>query len=496
MMLKWTLIILSFWSGMDADKARVERILDSLYESTGNYNFEKPAVKILDSERMVASYNGYDNAISVERKVLEICDRFGKDADAALAFLIAHELAHSFQMIAEEKGFVSDFLAFDKHEHSNKIIERNADLFGLFNCYLAGYQVDHILTDLLDAIYVDYNLKGKTLSSYPPLYERQKSSKQVREKMDTLVHLYEDAALLATSGFYEQSGINLEHILEFYQGREIYNNTGVNFILEALNMGVSNIDPFLYPVEIDLDSRLQKPLDGRGSKGLSPYDKIRRENLVNQGLRYFTESTKIDPSYLTGHVNTMVCYILLEEYQKVQDYYRVERLGSISRDQNNALALDRIRMCLAIAHAKTTLPEGIQKAERLLTKIIENGTSASEMAKYNLSVLKDEIDNPAPYSCDCGSLEVAKKNVNRTLKKDRAKPLKLKRSLHYAYSDKGQKYYSQYVSHDGAVSIQKIGIKGLELDCQLNTSSGVIKYCKSSDRLILSKDDELFLIEF
>ncbi len=478
-----------------ADQMYVEQILEKLYQSTGNYNFDKPSIKLLDTETLVASYNGFENEIKLERKILKICSSFGKDSTSALAFILSHELAHCFQVTAEEKGFVSDFLAFDKHEHSNKKIERNADLYGLFNCHLSGYKTKDILEPLLDKIYEDYNLKGRTLYNYPALFERQRSNKLVERKLDTLVHLHSDAALLSTCGMYELSGINLEYILDFYQGKEIYNNTGVNFLLEALNMGDTNIDPLQYPIEIDLESRLRKPFDGRGSKGLSPYDKIRRENMVRQGLSFLLESTKLDPDYLTGHINTMIAYILLEDPQSAINYYKDEQLSMLARNQGSPLILDRVKLCLALAYFKTGDPDLKIKSERILSKLISTRSETSDMAAYNLDAMQDVLFEGSDKNCDCTNEIVGAKNVSMYLKRNKAKKTSLKTNLKYSYTDKGTQYFSEYITLDGKVSIQRLGGNENILDCSINTNNGQITFCESSKKVLIRKEGMMFLIQ-
>lgn len=323
-------------------------VLLDIYEVVGNYNLPMPDLEFIDSEDKIASYNSKLNKISVEKKAIDICNRNREIGHQAMGFIIAHEIAHSLQSNSKEQNFVTDFLAFDKCADANIIEERNADIHGAFACYLAGYHLDEGLHQMLDTIYEAYGLDNRSLKNYPSKAERKQSTSIALAQMDTLLGLFDFSQILALNGDYHLARKALEHITKFYHGKEIYHNIGVYYLLEALNYGEENVEPFIYPVEMEYRTRLAKPFEQNGSKALNPAANLEREILLNNADRYFEEVLKLNSIYFPSHLNRLIVGIVKRDDNIIQKAYR-DILMSSGFYENKDATLELVRGIYVLA---------------------------------------------------------------------------------------------------------------------------------------------------
>src|SRR5690606_9520990 len=144
----------------------------------------------------------------------DICETMGANAESALAFIIGHELTHFYQQHDwEEAGFGTTFLAekniFTKHTYH----EEEADMYGAFVAHLAGYNTLEIVSGLLDKIYKEYKLAIK-MDNYPTLGERKAVTNKVREKIEKLIEIYDNANYFAALGWHMQAVHCYEYLLK------------------------------------------------------------------------------------------------------------------------------------------------------------------------------------------------------------------------------------------------------------------------------------------
>lgn len=393
-----------------------KQVLQKLYQTNGNFIHLKPNIKITSDVEKVAAYYPRQNLIIIEEKAYNICQSFGADAQSALAFIIGHELAHAF-----EKSHETNYLAFDHAIEGDKKAEYNADIFGLFNAYLANFKSIDILPELIDRIYDEYKLKNKKLTSYPSLEERQYTARTVVEAVNRLIQVYEGANYLAAIGQYDLAAASFEYIASHYQGREVYNNLGVNYALHAINFTDKDVDVFLYPLELDWESRIKKPKTDRGDKDLSPEQMQYRRMFLLKAKKYLEKASLMDPKYFISDLN-MVCVLsLLGNYQQAIDYYSLNNLElkaqwSSASSQTKANA----KSALAIAYAKQKTQSSLQEARKIWEQLKDNNSPlVTYQAKYNLKMLSQKpcsplksYDNPPPINLDTTTDNIRLHHVN------------------------------------------------------------------------------------
>ena len=129
------------------------KIVTKLYQTIGNKIFLQPDVKIvncLESGNCAgARYRKRHNVIELEDELYKVCRNFGKDSLNALAFILGHELGHYYSAHDPEGGL--GFNAPNYQKENNTEREHLADIHGIFNAYLAGYDTRKIIPQLLDA---------------------------------------------------------------------------------------------------------------------------------------------------------------------------------------------------------------------------------------------------------------------------------------------------------------------------------------------------------
>lgn len=290
-------------------KAIAEKTLDKLFETLGQYRYKKPTLEISTDKRQVAAYLPGKNTIILEESAYALCRSFGKDSLNALAFLLGHELSHALQKEVRDEKIQTNFLSYDKAFKATERTEKTADVQGIFTAYLAGFRVVGIVPNVIEAIYDAYDLKGKTLSGYPTFEARKATADDVMKTVEMLIDLYETANYMSATSRYELAGYSYEYILQFYQGREIYNNLGVLYALQATEYWDARIDLFAFPLEMDQATRLNKSQKARGTE-LNPLEKTERQRLLLMARTQVEEALRLDPSYLPAKTN-LVCLLNL-----------------------------------------------------------------------------------------------------------------------------------------------------------------------------------------
>ncbi|MCB0584358.1 MAG: hypothetical protein KDD06_03395 [Phaeodactylibacter sp.] len=374
------------------DDGGLKAILQRLFEATGNYQLKLPAIRVVETQEHIASYSPEEQAIFIEQKAIHACQKLGPDAEAALAFLIGHELAHCYQ---KQSGGATSFMAHGWHADSSPRLEKNADIHGAFNAYLAGYEIREAIPRVIDILYEEYGLKGKALRGYPLYEERMKTARETQELVEGLMAAFEAANVLTLMGKHRAAGASYEYILDYYQGREIYNNFGLSLLLEALNFSAFRLEDWAYPIEMDAQSRLHRePLD-QGAKSLSLEEQLLRARLLHEGRKAFEKALLQDPSYSPARLNLMLAFCMLEEYQKTIQLSPA--LAEPRLDGKYSLAdwKERKQWILAIAYGASG--NSLEKAADIFLFLSRSKNPyTARAARHNLQVLKGQDPGIAP----------------------------------------------------------------------------------------------------
>ena len=365
-------------------ESEVTKIVTNLHNANGNFIYGgAPKVVVNEEKGAGAAYNPKLHILYLDLEVYNICMTYGKQHHDALAFVLGHELAHCYM----EHYIFSNFNQYQKCNGSEMLFEKNADVYGLFNAYLAGYHSYKIVPTLIDQIYVAYNLSNQ-LNGYPAKSERMAVANEVLSEVKELISIHEAANYLSVVGEYGLSASSYHYILNYYHGKEIYNNIGLNYALEAMNFTDKEYDLYLYPLEIDWETRIKKPKLDRGGDKLSPSEKTKRIELLEKALKNFQIASQMDPSYYTAHVNIVSTLSLLEREAEAIDYYvKISKSGQLVLSTGAEIGKKKLELALANAYVKSPFTQ--HQAIKIYEKYVKStNKSISNIARYNLNILE------------------------------------------------------------------------------------------------------------
>jgi len=360
-------------------------VYNRLVAARGDYRFPVPTFKMTNDEAQVASMDYDKLEIVLEKKAYDVCAGFGDGADAAIAFLLGHELTHYYEKHAWRQGFVNDFKGLEigkklSLEKDTLLIddtanETEADYLGGFLAYSAGYGLFDKGGELIKKLYVAYDMvKEDPLPGYPHLADRQTISARTAEKLKRLVEVFDMANLLTTIGRYPDAYEYYRYVLMQYQSREIYNNLGVTAILDAMQYFKESELKFRYPVELDLASSATKGASGAGSV---------RNNLLRQAILHFDAAISLDPGYAPAYLNKACAYALLDDTERARWYAEKEARPAAEKNNYAKTATD-VNILIGILEAKAGNTDAAQK---IFKTAAEGGSS---LAGINLKLLNNE----------------------------------------------------------------------------------------------------------
>ena len=385
----------------NAFQSTAAKIVDNLYQTMGNKRHPQPQVVITTCQNVGqcagARYKKYSNVIELEDRLYQVCQSFGKDSLNALAFVLGHELGHYY------RTYDPEVLGFNDNSNKNTDVEKEhlADIHGILNAYLAGYDMRSIIPKLLNSIYEAYHLKGKPLYRYPSLEERQYTPQQVLEQVNKLIHVFELANYLSAIGAYEAAATSYTYILQYYKGREIYNNLGVCYSLHAMNFTEIDYDLYLFPLELDLDTRLKKQKSGTGVDAISREEVRKRNALLDSAMQQFKIVSKMDKNYLLDDLNRICVHILKQEYQEAQRYFQASALEKKAFHLRKG-TLERAKIELVRALILTHQWQGKQQAIQIWSNLANNfNEGIAYQAKYNLSVIQETKPPTSTIEYEC-----------------------------------------------------------------------------------------------
>ncbi len=266
-----------------------------------------------------------DGAIILPLRVIEFCQRNAnpRRAESRLAFVLGHELKHVVRgdyaiaqilRFDQPAGAPSDSLPDHLEWQRRKILETEADEFGILYASLAGYETRAIDADFISSYYdaAGLNLHGEQRNNSPQqrLQAMQQRLAEIVEHLD----LFDYGVRLHAMGRYEAAITLLEKFCSRYPSREVFSNLGLCYYQKARGHyekwkhPVRDHDPHLtFPVSIPVDvvTRLaQTRLLAAGQQQLF-------EEAIAAAIKNFEEAKARDANYELA-LNHLGCAYLLK----------------------------------------------------------------------------------------------------------------------------------------------------------------------------------------
>jgi tetratricopeptide (TPR) repeat protein len=370
----------------EAEAAPIMAIYNRLVQARGDFRFPVPNLVIRDQERSVA-WIDYDRLeITLEKKAIEVCRPYG---DAAIAFLLAHELTHYYEKHAWRRGFAAEHRDLPIGLTLSTVVddaahETEADYLGGFLAYSAGYGLFDQGDAVIRALYQAYGLPAE-IGGYPSLDDRATLSRRTAEKVRELVDVFEMANMLAAVGRYREAYTYYRDVLMVYQSREIFNNLGVTAVLDARQYLKDSGRKYHLPLQLDLE------MTGTRGSGMAT-DPTR---LLRQAILHFDAAISLDPGYAPAYLNKACALTLLGEYERARFYADTEARAAALANGYPLIARD-VDILLGVIHALS----GDRERSAALFRPLAEG---SAMAAANLRILEDR---PAPMPPDIQRMPV------------------------------------------------------------------------------------------
>ena len=380
------------------------RVYERLREARGDYRYPVPAFYMTQKET-VAEMNYSENAIYFGEKAFRVCESFGVQSEAAIAFLLGHELTHYYEKHAWRDNFAVENETLSLSSQIRKLyedmlastnatpdlrakllrydtlaglmnaaaMEMQSDYLGGFLAYSAGYGSFAQGDELIRRLYREFNLPDE-LPGYVTRAEREDMSRRSAQKMKDLTEIFEMANLLTATEQYEDAFRYYRKVLVEYQSRELYNNVGAAALMHAMKNYFNAEDlKFRYPVHVDLEMA-----NSRGA-----HEDSIRNNLLRQAVQHFDAAISLDPDYAPAYLNKACALALLGDRTRARFFADVEaRNASKGAYAGN---LDKVEILLGILDATDGTADGKIKAMARFTAA--DVTDKSGLAAYNLAVL-------------------------------------------------------------------------------------------------------------
>ena len=316
----------------DHRKEVVNTVFNKLKKSLGLTSSDKPNFEFVKAfpsphERLKGAMIDYkNNTVYFKLSTYNACRKFGKDSTNIIAFLLGHELAHYVNNHSVKNHYTIEFkkdlsdVTFKKiktnpSDEAKKVViealanslstetEREADLDGGFIAYLSGYDPYAFGPSFLDTLFNTLGI-APTSDNYPSLAQRKAITTEVEKKLIERINYFETANLLIAVQDYDNALFYYREVLRDFQSREIYNNIGVLYLLSFIE---KESPDFIYPIELDLNSRL-------GTRGDEERDALRR--LLEMAIENFEAAIAKDPDYPIAHINKGCAHALLATFDK------------------------------------------------------------------------------------------------------------------------------------------------------------------------------------
>ncbi len=280
---------------------RVREVFQKIVRAAGQRPGLAFEIHVLDTPRIILeALRG--GLVVISRGAVDLA----RSDDNALAFLLAHEVAHlvrDHDAILESLGVLGGVTSGGSSAQSEEVlrayhaVELDADRLGVLFSALAGYRASAaipVLTRLIEQ-------SGPDLFHPDPKERASAIRERIAEVADHL-EVFHLGLFLLSLGRYLDAVRVLEHFLSLFPSREVLSAVGVAYHKEALRYAPAPL--FRHVLVVDAATRAPAP------KGAP--DAIYRQ-FTERALHYYTLAVAADPGYAPALNNLGAAYLDLGE---------------------------------------------------------------------------------------------------------------------------------------------------------------------------------------
>lgn len=364
--MKKLLIILIFfynssYSQSDNCKDSVISVYNNLISNIANNFPAPPEIKIVKS-KMGPAYIS-KGTIYIDLRLIEFfCDK--DNFESKMAYVLSHELAHHYlnHSWAQSSGLsysnsIGEFIEDNSNQYSlkqKKLDETQADLFGGFFSQISGYQALTHGEETLYTIYEEYSLTNE-IAGYPSLDERINILKSNITKSNNLAKIFDFGNLSLAIGKHGMARNCFKEILSNnFTSREIYNNLGLSYLLNAIENSDLSVSKYSFPIFIEQNTRAEVQSTRSGSFSNDPVRDLK------EAIKYFDNAIRLDGDFEPAKVNLLVSSLILN---KLNDNLGKEYLNDLEKYSSiENVKLNDLKVIYHLLMGKT------KKASKLASK--------------------------------------------------------------------------------------------------------------------------------
>jgi tetratricopeptide (TPR) repeat protein len=389
----------------------IKDICHKITEAQGK-QFKTPHLVVYtvdNSKQVIAQFkNTPIPTIYIDEKLYNLSRKFGKDSLDALACIIGHELAHLFEKHSFSIGMTGMLGLVENnspHSHNKPLsknekvsLETQADYYGLFYGFLAGYKTYHLLPQMLELIYQEYKLP-EVMDGYPTKTERINIAKNSVAELEQVTTVVDVGEILYLQKQYEEASVAFEYLLQKFPSRDIYNNLATIQLSQVVNLLEKSDVYFAYPFEFDALTRLRTGVERSGGGDKKVANLQKRKELLKVAKQHLKKAIILDATYLTAYVNLACVYTLEGNYDLAIG--TMNEAETICREHNISFS-GNAYLIRAIAR---TYNQQTEKADDDFEKAV---AAKANLAPYNYLLFKqlqaDWKDKLVNWASDWSSL--------------------------------------------------------------------------------------------
>ncbi len=330
------------FSQIDPENNYAQDVFDKLVKTINQNSIPKPHMNIEPDPDLVAQTfpNGQ---INVGVKLIEQCRKFGKDSSNAIAHILSHELTHYYQNHFWAENFGTSYASSNWGKligntagtlEMMKTYETQADQYGMYYSFSAGYQTLDISEQVLDSVYKWFHLPDQ-LRGYPSLRERRVIAELSKDKISSLIPAFEAGNLLLSvaqiysgdeqAALAELSTYFFEDIADRQiKTKELNNNMAIGKTIAALQYYTGDYKLIKFPFMLESHSMLYDVSGSRASNEATAlgYNEAFEEqviSLLGDAELNLLAAIKMDKTFYPAYINLAIVYVLRQKYGSAQD---------------------------------------------------------------------------------------------------------------------------------------------------------------------------------
>ncbi|MEM7374514.1 MAG: hypothetical protein AAF587_38335 [Bacteroidota bacterium] len=360
------------------------KILKKLWAKQGGIDLPTIEIVGIGAYGKPAEYDVNGQRILLDPKTYQLCLSLPNLGEEALAFLIAHELIHSYQHSSfdyKSLGFFVETTSIKDWAKQDQIrrkkMETQADIWGAILCYMAGYQVEQSIPAFIDELYEAFDLAEED-PGYDSKTERLAIAKRAQKEVRKSIQIFEMANYLSVLQRHDKDTILYRYLTDQFRSAEFYNNLGISYLRLALPKLDEPYRSLPYPFLMDTETRLKQAISKQ---------KFDIGRMIRVGISQFDLIPDLNPDYDPAYLNRAIGYHMLSAVEAGQKQAHLQEAKSSLSKISSPGYTSKVRILQELIHS-TRVPK----------QFVRSFTETGEPAP--ITAIIDNIDLSDGYALD------------------------------------------------------------------------------------------------